>query len=109
MPNPSNIHVRNTRTVDTLSIAAWNICGIKEKVNDPDFLEQLLPHDVVILTETFAKNADLHIQGYKCINIFRNKKHKKAKRNSGGVSVLTKMNNQILSHPSKQLQNILFG
>ena len=78
--------------IDSLSIAAWNICGILNKINDPEFLQQLLPHDIIILSETFANNDALHIQGYKCKNIFYSKKHKKAKRHSGGVSVLIKSN-----------------
>lgn len=86
MSIPANI------TVDSISIAAWNICGIKNKIDDPDFMRELLPHDVIILGETFSENDALHIEGYKCKNIFRNKKHKKAKRFSGGISVLTKTN-----------------
>lgn len=74
---------------DSLSIIAWNIGGANE-INDPDFLDEILPHDIVILSETFAQNDSMHVQGFKCKNIFRKKKHKKAKRHSGGVSVLIK-------------------
>ena len=74
----------------TISIGAWNICGIKSKLEDPDFLEELLPHDIIILGETFAENENIHVPGYKCKNVFRKWKHKKARKNSGGVSVLTK-------------------
>ena len=79
-------------TLDSISFGSWNICGFKNKIDDPDFLEQLEQHDIVICGETFSDNDALHIEGFKCKNIFRNKKHKKAKRNSGGVSVLTKIN-----------------
>ena len=84
----NNVQRLNT---DTLSIAAWNVCGLKQKSNDLEFLEQLSPHDIIILTETFSDNDTLHIPGYKSKNIYRAKKHKKAKRNSGGVSVLIKL------------------
>ena len=79
-------------TVDTLSFGSWNVGGIKPKVTDPEFLEQLKPHDIFICGETFSDDDALHIQGFKCKNIFQSKKHKKAKRNSGGVSVLTRTN-----------------
>ena len=55
----------------TISIGAWNICGIKSKLEDPDFLEELLPHDIIILGETFAENENIHVPGYKCKNVFR--------------------------------------
>ena len=73
-----------------ISIAAWNICGIKNKIDDPDFLKMLESHDIIVLNETFTENNSLHIKGFKCTNVFRGKKHKKARRNSGGISVLTK-------------------
>ena len=65
----------------TISIGAWNICGIKSKLEDPDFLEELLPHDIIILGETFAENENIHVPGYKCKNVFRKWKHKKASQN----------------------------
>ena len=40
--------------------------------------------------ETFAENENIHVPGYKCKNVFRKWKHKEARKNSGGVSVLTK-------------------
>ena len=78
--------------LDHLSIGSWNICGAKNKLNDPDFLELLKEHDIIILGETFADGDTVHVDGYKCKNLFRNAKHKKARRNSGGISVLTKNN-----------------
>ena len=78
-------------TKDFLSIASWNICGIKNKINNPDFIEEILPHDIIILSETFADNDQIHFQGYKCKNVCYSKKHKKAKRHSGGISVLIKI------------------
>ena len=78
-------------TVHSISIAAWNICGSKNKLGDPDFFNELLPHDIIIFGETFEGNDELHLPGYKCKNIFRKLKHKNARRNSGGVSVLTKL------------------
>ena len=67
-----------SRIIHSISIAAWNICGIKSKLEDPEFIDELSPHDIIILGETFAENNNLHIPGYKCINVFRKLKHKKA-------------------------------
>ena len=75
---------------DKLSVASWNIRGAKNKINDPTFLQELTPHDIIILCETFSDGDNIHVQGYKCKNISRTKKHKKARRNSGGISVLIK-------------------
>ena len=88
-------------TIDSLSIAAWNVCGIKSKLDDPEFITQLNPHHIIILGETFLSNDELHIQGFKCKNIFYRKKHKKAKRHSGGVSVLIKSNIEKYVSPVK--------
>ena len=68
----------HVQKIDSINYAAWNVCGTKNKVNDPDFIQQLLPHDIIVFGETFAKDDLLHIPGYKCVNIFYKKKHKKA-------------------------------
>ena len=87
---PKNSATPDVIFIDSLSIAAWNVGGVKSKLDDPEFTRQLEAHDIIILLETFAENEILSLPGYKSKNIFRSKKHKKARRNSGGVSVLTK-------------------
>ena len=75
-----------------LSIVSWNINGIRNKIDDPDFLERLLPHDIVFLTETWLDKGDenITIDGYFSLHIAQSAKHKNAKHNSGGVSVFIK-------------------
>ena len=80
---------KSTILLDSISIGAWNIGGIKNKSDDPHFIDELARHQIVVLGETFADNEVFSFPGYKVKNIFRTKKHKKARRNSGGVSVLT--------------------
>ena len=82
--------IHSTPVIHSISIGAWNICGIKSKLEDPDFIQELSPHDIFVCGETFSENDELHIPDYKCINVYQKIKHKKAKRNSGGVSVLIK-------------------
>ncbi|NQY54591.1 MAG: RNA-directed DNA polymerase, partial [Campylobacteraceae bacterium] len=73
-----------------ISISAWNICGANNKINDPDFVQHLQLHDIVVLSETFAQNDTIKVKGFKSTNVIRNNRHKKAKRSSGGVSILIK-------------------
>ena len=75
-----------------LSIVSWNINGIRNKIDDPDFLEHLLPHDIIFLSETWLDkgNENISIDGYFSLNIAQSGKHKNAKHNSGGVSVFIK-------------------
>ena len=73
---------------NSLSFGAWNVGGTKKHASDPDFVQLLSKHDLIVLGETFADDDSAHFQGFKCINVYRKKKHKNAKRNSGGVSVL---------------------
>ena len=56
-----------------ISIVAWNICGAKCKINDPDFIAFLEPHDVIILTETFSQEDSIQVDGYKAKNVFLGK------------------------------------
>ena len=75
-----------------LSIASWNINGIRNKINDPDFLERLQPHDIVFLSETWIDKGDenITIDGFFSLNIAQSSRHKNAKHNSGGISVFIK-------------------
>ena len=75
--------------ISQLSIAAWNIGGANN-LDDPEFIKQIESHHINVFVETFAQNDSIHIPGFLSKNVFRKKKHKKAKRNSGGISVLTK-------------------
>ena len=75
-----------------LSIASWNINGIKNKLSDPDFLEQLEPYDIFFLSETWIDKIDenITIDGFYSLNVSQSGRHKNAKHNSGGISVFIK-------------------
>ena len=75
---------------DKLSIGFWNICGAERKITEPDVIKQLKTHHIVILGETFLENHTIQLDGYKCKNVFRSGKRKKATRNFAGISVFTK-------------------
>ena len=76
----------------TLSIYHWNICGAEKKITEPEIAEKLKKHHIIVLTETFLENNSIHLDGFKCTNVFRTGKRKKATRNYAGISVLTKNN-----------------
>ena len=75
-----------------LSIGQWNICGAENKITEPDVIRKLNNHDIVILSETFLQTHSIQLDGYKCKNVFRSGKKKKATRNYAGISVLIKNN-----------------
>ena len=77
-----------------LSISHWNIEGFKQgshsKFNDQDFRTELSRHDIIGLTETHAGPDDnLALTGYTSFS-YNRKKHKKARKHSGGITVLIK-------------------
>ena len=76
----------------TLSIGHWNICGAENKISQPDVIKFLQKHHIIVLCETFLESNSIHLEGYKCLNVFRTGKRKNATRNYAGISVLTKTN-----------------
>ena len=87
------------RVFDYISIVSWNINGIKNKINNPNFLELIKPYEVIFLQETFVNKGDENfaVDGFTCKNVSQSNKHKAAKRNAGGISVYIKneLSNQI--------------
>ena len=78
------------RTVfNNISIVSWNINGINNKINDPNFRELIEAHDVIFILETWLdkSNENIAINGYFSLNVSQSNRHKNAKRNSGGISV----------------------
>ena len=83
--------MRGYTTKPNLSIMAWNIDGLSDKFEDDLFLQELSTHDICVLSETFLESNDFTPPpGFIYFNAFRSKKHKKARRGSGGVLVLVK-------------------
>ena len=75
---------------DCIRLGSWNLGGAND-IDDPEFIDIISEFDIVILGETFKGDDTLFIPGFKGKNVFRNKKHKNAKRFSGGISVFTKL------------------
>ena len=77
----------------TISIAAWNINGLSNKLDDEYFCKYVCKYDCIILTETWlGKELEPHcIADYIPFSKTR-QKAVNAKRNSGGISVLLKPN-----------------
>ena len=80
----------------TVSIGFWNINGLgKDKYEDPDFRKIIQNYDILCLTETWREDGKNESnsrppQGYREKRHNRKQKNKKAKRNSGGISVIYK-------------------
>jgi hypothetical protein len=74
---------------DELSILVWNLNGLTNtKRSDKDFLSILSDNDIIVLRETLTdKNSNMSIEGYHCYNLYRKFKHKRAGRNSSGMSI----------------------
>lgn len=76
--------------ISEISIGFWNIGGANN-LEDPDFIKLISEHHIVVLGETFSNDDSIHVDGFLAKNVFRKKKHKKARRNSGGITILTKL------------------
>ena len=64
--------------------------GLTSKLKDSEFCDSLKKFDFITLVETwFPVNKTINIEGYYCYNRSR-PKAKKARRYSGGISVLVK-------------------
>lgn len=76
-----------------LQIAVWNIEGLSlDKINDPYFIRTIQKFHIFGFVETWSNNLDneINIPGFSLIDINTRKKHKKARRNSGGICVFSK-------------------
>ena len=64
------------------------------KISDPDFIDIINKHDIIILTETWLSpktHINLNIQGYSAEHLMGNKSHNTRKgRHSGGISIYYK-------------------
>ena len=71
-----------------LQFQSFNVEGLVNKIKDHDFLDSIKQYDFITLVETWVSGKiSVDIEGYYCFNKFR-RKAKKAKRYSGGISVL---------------------
>jgi exonuclease III len=66
------------QNTDFLSIAAWNINGLSDKIYDHLFLEELKMHDVIFISETHLNNEEsIDVEGYHSLH----RNHNLIKRN----------------------------
>jgi exonuclease III len=78
------------QTIDYLSIAAWNINGLYEKIKDELFLKEIVKHDVIFITETHLRNENnLMVKGYYSVHRNQNQTKHNGKID-GGIAMLCK-------------------
>ena len=67
----------------------WNINGLTErKLNDSDFVSKITENDIIFLSESWTdKSSNIELNDFTCYNFYRKFKHRKAKRNSGGIVI----------------------
>ena len=74
-----------------MTFLAWNVQGLRSKLDDCDFLNFISDFDILIFTETWSsQTSNVNIDGYNYFNCPRPKFNNKAKRNSGGVIIYYK-------------------
>ena len=73
-----------------LKIAMWNIQGLTlEKVTDPCFLDKISKLQIIGFVETWADSSiePHNLPNFDLISLSSRKKHKRAKRGSGGICI----------------------
>lgn len=72
-----------------LKLGMWNIEGLtQDKINDPHFYEVTSNLHVISLVETWSDGSqDFNIPGFDLVCSTSRKRNKRARRNSGGISV----------------------
>ena len=60
------------QTTKTLSFLSLNVCGLRKKLQYPDFVTFVCKYDILCLTETKTDNTDvINIPGFVVYNIQR--------------------------------------
>ena len=73
-----------------LKFCSWNIEGVTKKISDKNFIRDIKDYDFVTLVETWLPHdLSLEVDGFYSFSKSRNK-NAKAKRFSGGISLLVK-------------------
>ena len=76
-----------------LNFAMWNIEGLTSvKCTDPHFLSYVSNFDILSFVETWSSDHDVaaNLPGFQLVDSRNRQKHKKARRNSGGIKVFVK-------------------
>ena len=89
-----------------LKIGMWNIEGLtSEKSNDPHFQDIVSKLSIVSFVETWIGNEsiqDIVVPNFELVHSSSRKKHKKARRYSGGINIFAKIS---ISKGVKPLKN----
>ena len=81
-------NVKSLKSHCFLKFRSFKVKGLHNKLNDNNFVHSLSKYDFIILAETWLpEKSTVNIPGYYVFNKHR-LKSKKAKRHSGGISVL---------------------
>ena len=73
-----------------LNIAMWNFEGLTlNKTTDNHFLQLISNYHILSLVETWT-DKDGPLPGFEIISMCSRKKHKKVRRNSGGICIYAK-------------------
>ena len=98
-----------------MKIGYWNVNGLgKEKCKDEEFIKIIKSYDILCLTESWREDGKLKEKpqpppGYREKPHNRKNKHKKAKRNSGGISIMYKSNlDKFIKIKNDKNENILW-
>ena len=60
----------------------------KSKREDSDFVDKLVSYDIIFLYESWLnKETEVNLSGFTCLNFPRKFQNRRAKRNSGGITV----------------------
>ena len=84
----------------------WNICGLRNKTNDIEFLNCINDVDICILVETWL-HEDIEITGFSSHHLHAEKKSNRHGRYSGGVTVLIRKD--IRKHFSRVHEKCKYG
>jgi len=79
--------------INCLKSAMWNIEGLTtDKINDPHFLKTISQFSIIGFVETWTNDSDsiFNIPGFHFVDGSNRKKHRKARRNSGGINIFVK-------------------
>ena len=77
------------RSESGISVLVWNCNGLTDrKLTDSEFISFLSNNDIIILSESWTDNdSSIDIENFTTYNFFRKFKHRKARRNSGGITI----------------------
>ena len=79
----------NNHLSNLLNFGMWNVQGLtQEKNNDPNFNNTINKFSIISFVETWSGEIhNANIPNFEFIHSNYRKKHKKAKRYSGGISI----------------------